>query len=53
MTEFEAVLWDVGGVIVDLESVRSAHGSGDSSVDRELTRVQEEARTLEEGRRDN
>ncbi|WP_257297971.1 hypothetical protein [Haloarchaeobius sp. FL176] len=34
-------------------SVRSAHGSGDSSVDRELTRVQEEARTLEEGRRDD
>jgi len=26
VTEFEAVLWDVGGVIVDLESVRSAHG---------------------------
>lgn len=26
MTEIEAVLWDVGGVIVDLESVRSAHG---------------------------
>lgn len=26
MTQIEAVLWDVGGVIVDLESVRSAHG---------------------------
>ena len=32
-------------------SVRFAHGSGDSSVDRELTKVQEEARTLDEGRR--
>ena len=32
-------------------SVRFAHGSADSSVDRELTAVHEEARRLEEERR--
>ncbi|WP_256297323.1 hypothetical protein [Haloarchaeobius salinus] len=34
-------------------SVRFAHGSGDSNVDRELTKVHEEARTLDEQRRDD
>lgn len=26
MTDYEAVFWDVGGVILDLETVRAAHG---------------------------
>ncbi|MFD1646250.1 hypothetical protein [Haloarchaeobius litoreus] len=32
-------------------SVRFAHGSGDSNVDRELTKVHDEARRLDEERR--